>query len=104
MRWKPFDIPDKEKVDWVDGLRTVAGDPTPSTVICRQEMSSSSCRRGRQQNPARARGARVRVQRVDGGPRLLQQRRGPAGGAAAGRAGHHHGVREVRAGGVSSRA
>ena len=25
MRWKPFDIPDKDKVDWVDGLRTVAG-------------------------------------------------------------------------------
>ena len=30
MRWKPFDIPDKERVDWVDGLRTVAGDPTPA--------------------------------------------------------------------------
>jgi len=25
MRWKPFDIPAKESVDWVDGLRTVAG-------------------------------------------------------------------------------
>merc|ERR1712227_228941 len=25
MRWKPFDIPDKDKVDWVDGLRTIAG-------------------------------------------------------------------------------
>ena len=42
MRWKPFDIPDKESVDWVDGLRTVAGDHTPGTRIRRQEMSSSS--------------------------------------------------------------
>ena len=25
MRWKPFDIPSGAKVDWVDGLRTVAG-------------------------------------------------------------------------------
>jgi len=25
MRWKPFDIPEKDKVDWVDGLHTVAG-------------------------------------------------------------------------------
>jgi len=25
MRWKPFDIPSSEKLDWVDGLRTVAG-------------------------------------------------------------------------------
>ena len=26
MRWKPFDLPGSEQVDWVDGLRTVAGE------------------------------------------------------------------------------
>ena len=26
MRWKPFDIPKNDKVDWIDGLHTVAGD------------------------------------------------------------------------------
>jgi len=25
MRWKPFDIPKNDKVDWIDGLHTVAG-------------------------------------------------------------------------------
>merc|ERR1712227_1100201 len=25
MRWKPFDIPSNDKLDWVDGLRTIAG-------------------------------------------------------------------------------
>ena len=100
MRWKPFDIPDKESVDWVDGLRTVAGDPSPAPGSAGRRCRLPRGRRGRQQDPPRARRARVRVQRVDGGPRLLQQRRGPAGGAAAGRAGHHHGVREVRPNGV----
>ena len=26
MRWKPFDIPEDDEVDWIDGLHTVAGD------------------------------------------------------------------------------
>ena len=26
MRWKPFDLPGPDQVDWVDGLRTVAGE------------------------------------------------------------------------------
>ena len=25
MRWKPFDIPEKDEVDWVEGLHTIAG-------------------------------------------------------------------------------
>merc|ERR1711962_1452946 len=32
MRWKPFDLPKPgEKIDWVEGLRTVAGAGDPKT-------------------------------------------------------------------------
>ena len=34
MRWKPFDIPEKDKVDWVDGLHTVAGELKRSMKWC----------------------------------------------------------------------
>ena len=40
MRWKPFDIPVQGSVDWVDGLRTVAGERYSVTELC--PMSSLS--------------------------------------------------------------
>lgn len=72
MRWKPFDLPNTEqRLDWLDGLRTVAGKYLP------RESSpygkSSLFRSRRQQDQARDSGPCLHLQRLHDQQGALQQ-------------------------------
>ena len=72
MRWKPFDLPNTEqRIDWLDGLRTVAGEYLHRETS--PDGKSSLFRGRRQQDKARDSGPRLHLQRLHDQQSALQQ-------------------------------